>query len=309
MDRQNVRKRSQFLLAFDGSEHARASVSFLSDLIIQQGIKTKSSVIILAVFSPRQTGDLAPLQQVLEQTLLYFKGKGIRAKSELILGSPGEKILEYTEKIQPAIIVIGAKGLRATLGILLGGVAQHVVEYASCPVLVVRAPYHGYRRILLVTDTSSYGKNAVQYLSGIRLSPITELSVMHVLPPVPIKPSPDFISHTWPTVPEMVPFYINELNAEEVAMLREEEKAGKEVLQQAINTLQESSNRGEIKSVLVRGDAASEIIQYAKDHEIDLIVAGARGESHIRSWLLGSVSRKLVHYTNCSVLIVKEPRG
>lgn len=309
MDRQNVRKRSQFLLAFDGSVHARASVSFLSDLIIQQGIKTKSSVIILAVFTPRQIGDLAPLQQVLEQTQLYFKGKGIRARPELVLGNPGEKILEYSEEIQPAMIIVGAKGLRATLGILLGGVAQQVVEYASCPVLVVRAPYNGYRRILLVTDTSSCSENAVQYLASFRLSPITELIVMHVLPPIPIKPLPDFISHTWPTVPEMVPFYINELSEEEVAMLREEEKSGQAILQKAVQVLQESSSRVEVKSVLVRGDAASEIIQYAKEHEIDLIVAGARGESPIRSWLLGSVSRKLVHYTNCSVLIVKEPRG
>jgi nucleotide-binding universal stress UspA family protein len=132
---------------------------------------------------------------------------------------------------------------------------------------------------------------------------------MHVLPPIPIKPSPDFISHTWPTVPEMVPFYLNELNEEEVAMLREEEKAGQAILQRAVLSLQESNSGVGIKSVIVRGDAASEIIQYAKDHEIDLIVAGSRGESSIRSWLLGSVSRKLVHYTNCSVLIVKEPRG
>lgn len=308
MNGQYPKKRRQFLLAFDGSVHARASVSFLSDLITQQGIKTKSSVIVLAVFTHRQSGDLVPLQQALEQTLLYFKGKGMLAKSELVLGSPGEKILEYSEEIQPALIVIGAKGLRATLGILLGGVAQHVVEYASCPVLVVRAPYNGYRRILLVTDASPNSQYAVDYLRSIRLSPITELSVMHVLPPIPIKPVPDYISHTWPTAPEMVPFYLNELSEEEAAMLREEEKAGQAILQQAVHTLQGSNSGLEIKSVLIRGDAASEIIQFARDHEIDLIVAGSRGESSIRSWLLGSVSRKLVHYSSCSVLIVKEPR-
>jgi nucleotide-binding universal stress UspA family protein len=55
----------------------------------------------------------------------------------------------------------------------------------------------------------------------------------------------------------------------------------------------------------MRGDAATEIIQFARQHEIDLIVSGSRGLSPVTSWLLGSVSRKLVHYASCSVLIVK----
>jgi nucleotide-binding universal stress UspA family protein len=57
--------------------------------------------------------------------------------------------------------------------------------------------------------------------------------------------------------------------------------------------------------VLVRGDAATEIIKYIHEHEIDLVVCGSRGLSAVSGWLLGSVSRKLVHYAGCSVLIVK----
>ena len=56
---------------------------------------------------------------------------------------------------------------------------------------------------------------------------------------------------------------------------------------------------------LLWGDAGTEIIDYVKTHDIDLIVAGSRGLSQMRGWFLGSVSRKLVHYSNCSVLIVK----
>jgi len=42
-----------------------------------------------------------------------------------------------------------------------------------------------------------------------------------------------------------------------------------------------------------------------KDQKIDLIVTGSRGLGQIRSWLMGSVSRKLVHYSGCSVLVVR----
>jgi nucleotide-binding universal stress UspA family protein len=61
------------------------------------------------------------------------------------------------------------------------------------------------------------------------------------------------------------------------------------------------------KSILLRGDAATEIIEFSTKYHIDMIVAGSRGLSQMRSWLLGSVSRKLVHYAPCSVLLVKNP--
>ena len=41
------------------------------------------------------------------------------------------------------------------------------------------------------------------------------------------------------------------------------------------------------------------------EKNIDLVVVGSRGLSQVGGWLLGSVSRKLVHYAGCSVLIVK----
>ena len=65
----------------------------------------------------------------------------------------------------------------------------------------------------------------------------------------------------------------------------------------------------ESTSVLARGDAATEIIEYTNKEDIDLIVAGSRGLSQFQGWLMGSVSRKLVHYSNCSVLIVKQPEA
>jgi nucleotide-binding universal stress UspA family protein len=37
-------------------------------------------------------------------------------------------------------------------------------------------------------------------------------------------------------------------------------------------------------------------------------VAGSRGLSNFKGLWVGSVSRKLVHYSNCSVLVVKGSR-
>jgi nucleotide-binding universal stress UspA family protein len=83
----------------------------------------------------------------------------------------------------------------------------------------------------------------------------------------------------------------------------EEERHGKALLAESVNTLGDYGI--EAKSVLLRGDAATEIIEYANQNEIGLIVAGSRGLSQMRRLLLGSLSRKLVHHAGCSVLIVK----
>jgi nucleotide-binding universal stress UspA family protein len=50
------------------------------------------------------------------------------------------------------------------------------------------------------------------------------------------------------------------------------------------------------------GDPASEILEYAGQHGVDLIVIGHRGLGPTRD-LLGGVARKLVNMTSVSVLI------
>jgi nucleotide-binding universal stress UspA family protein len=89
------------------------------------------------------------------------------AEALIKAGNPAASINALAEEIDANLILVGAQGLRATLGILLGGVAQQVVEYSHCPVMVVRAPYTGIKRVLLVVDGSTYSLRAVEYLAPV----------------------------------------------------------------------------------------------------------------------------------------------
>lgn len=53
------------------------------------------------------------------------------------------------------------------------------------------------------------------------------------------------------------------------------------------------------------GDPASEILDYARDHDTDLIVVGSRGRGRLPGLVLGSVSQKLASLAPCSVLIAR----
>ena len=50
---------------------------------------------------------------------------------------------------------------------------------------------------------------------------------------------------------------------------------------------------------------AGSIVDYADNHNIDLIVVGSRGISGFRKLLLGSVASRIVTYASCPVLVIK----
>ena len=286
-------KRLKILMADDGSQHAQSAVELIRDL----SLPPKSRIMALRVFTPGQIDALPRLQTALDITKDRLLRTGLIIETELLLGSPAEKIIEIAEDRKPDLIVLGAKGLRATLGILLGGVAQQVVEYSHCPTLVVRAPYLGLHRVLLVVDGSPASQQAVRYLVKFPLPDKVDVRIMHVLPPAqqPLGMEPHLDGWRYQQI-------IDEADA---ALLERQEKKGKALLDRTRKLLQQKGIEAE--PILGRGDAATEIIDYAKANKVDLIVAGSRGLSQFRGWWMGSVSRKLVHYSNCSILIVKGP--
>ncbi len=283
------------MLAVDGSEHSLAAIALLHDLPLHP----ESAITVLAVLDLRHTLSRATLLAVLDKTQNLLEDTGLKISTGLLHGNPAEELTRYAEQHPPDLFVLGAKGLRATLGILLGGVAQQVIEYATWPVLVVRAPYTGLNRALLVTDGSSYSQRAVSYLGTLPLPEHIDVRVVNVIPPIYLPESA--IQNLSIGMEIVAP--VSRTQEEYDALEAKERAAGESLLLQTVETLH--SFGIEAKSHLLRGDAATEIIEYVKNHMIDLIVAGSRGLSQMKSWLLGSVSRKLVHYSNCSTLVVK----
>lgn len=302
MDTQS-KKPLNILLAIDGSEHSRAAVMLLRQLPISQGLRSSPHVTALGVLRPLDAYDHITHRIPLGQAQKLLEEKGFSVQTELLLGYPAEIIQNYAEEHEPDLIVVGAKGLRATLGILLGGVAQQIVEYACCPVLVVRAPHRDLQHLLLVTDGSVYSQRAANYLTQFPIPKDADMHVVHVLPPTSLLQH-EIIAQTWIVDEDTIASI--PVQSEEEYQIRnaEEEQRGRSLLDQTVEILQTAGITP--TSALLRGDAATEIIEYIKENKIDLVIAGSRGLSQIRGWLLGSVSRKLVHYAGCSVLVVKE---
>ena len=63
-----------------------------------------------------------------------------------------------------------------------------------------------------------------------------------------------------------------------------------------------------IEPILVRGRAASAIVEEARSMPADLIVVGHRGHGRWESMLLGSVSSEVVDHAPCPVLVARDER-
>ena len=65
----------------------------------------------------------------------------------------------------------------------------------------------------------------------------------------------------------------------------------------------------QVETAAVVGVAAREIVTYAKDHAIDLIVMASHGYGPIRQLLLGSTAERVLHHSPCPVLIIPSKGG
>ena len=297
MSNLEINNNYDLILAVDGSEHAIAAVDLVDSLPLPQDCK----ISIISVLIPRNAQYYATLTQLLEHISEKLKLRGHKIETQILTGYPAEQIIKFAEEHKAKLIILGAKGLRGTIRILLGGVAQQVVEFAHCPVLIVRSGYTQAKNVLLATDGSEYSLYAINHLKECPLPRDASITIMHVLQP---EMTMEMLIRSWPYgIDALHPILSTEIDQSLEERAKEEQHLGEKLLDSTIDRL--SQLGFPLKKVLVRGDAATEILSYAEEHMIDLIIGGSRGLSQFQSWLLGSVSNKLTHYAECSVLIVK----
>jgi nucleotide-binding universal stress UspA family protein len=61
----------------------------------------------------------------------------------------------------------------------------------------------------------------------------------------------------------------------------------------------------EVSGVVIEGRAQNDILEYAHDHAIDLIVIASKGLSGVKRVLLGSVASQIVRKAPCPVFVVR----
>ena len=60
-----------------------------------------------------------------------------------------------------------------------------------------------------------------------------------------------------------------------------------------------------VQVVTVEGQAHPQIVQFAEENEVDLIVMSTRGQSGLSRWLMGSVADRIVRGATVPVLLIR----
>jgi Universal stress protein UspA and related nucleotide-binding proteins len=150
--------------------------------------------------------------------------------------------------------------------------------------------------ILVATDGSDCARGAVRAAADIARRYEATLTVLHVFEP-PLPPVPP--------VSLAVPLGMDaaSLKAWHEANREWAEAMGDSVRHQVEETLGTETPAFTFRQET--GHAAETIVRTAEEEHADLIVVGSRGHSAIRSFLLGSVSDRVVQHAHCPVLVIK----
>jgi nucleotide-binding universal stress UspA family protein len=139
-----------------------------------------------------------------------------------------------------------------------------------------------FRKILIATDGSEYTKKAVDH--GIELANNTgaKLNAIYVVD-----------TRAYSSIPLSAPIEYT------YSILRQEgDIALKYVAERA-----EASGL-EVEGIIAEGHPADEIIKYAEENSIDLIVKGTLGKSGLERFLMGSVADQVIRHSKIPVIAV-----
>lgn len=175
----------------------------------------------------------------------------------------------------------------------LGSVTERILRQAPCPVFVVRntRPIH---RILIPLDGSKLAEQVLApalEVAGLLDAKVTLLRVEQ------------------PAVPDE--FAVIQLEQLErglgVGLLHGAEARAENYLE-LVHFRYRGANLP-METVVLVGQPAPVILDYAAQHNVDVIAMATHGRSGLRRWVYGSVTEKVLRATSRSLLIVRPPLG
>jgi universal stress protein A len=143
------------------------------------------------------------------------------------------------------------------------------------------------KKVLVPIDFSDYSKSALKYAVNFAKSFNADIILIYVVEPV-IYP-PDF---------SMGQIAMPSINTEW-------DDRAKDELQKLAKS--EIAGVASVKTIIKTGKPFVEIIETAKEENVDLIIIATHGHSGVEHILFGSTAEKVVRKSPCPVLTLREP--
>lgn len=306
----------KILLATDGSESGQATVDFLAAFPFPPDLEIKVVTVIASVlhdeeflglsedkrrqFDEAQKGAEREARQLLADEAGRLNEAGRAATTELRHGNPAEEIIRAADEFNADIIAVGSHGLSGIRRFLLGSVSDHVLESAHCSVLIVRKPV-GERlsrdaaavadeterwRLLLAYDDSPPAQRAVALCASLPLKETAEIRTITVLP--------------------LVRMFRQDIRQQLSWVWQEKKNAARQALEQVSGELRRVTPNVSVE-LIEAADSSEAILDAGAQMGSNLIILGHKGKGAVRKFLLGSVTSRVAHHADCSIIAVRAP--
>lgn len=248
----------------DGSQTARIA----EDAATMLAQATGGQLLIVSASDGSDDSKLAAAEAV-KAARARDKAAGVNAWSEVVDGEPATALVEFADRVNAELIVVGDMGMGEGRRLRLGGVPDRISHSAPCSVLIVRTGNHPpeavaepapfrYRSVLIATDGSPTAAHAAYLGAALGRALGASITLAHV----------------------------------------GDDLMGRIVLKDTAERLGEP----DLPHRIAKGDPGKTLTRLADEVGSDLIVVGNKGIAGARR-VLGSVPNTVSHNVACDVLI------
>lgn len=224
-------------------------------------------------------------KEKLEPIKAALEAKGASVSIRFISGNPAQSIADMSKEISADVTCVLPLKHGKIEEFFVGSTSRKVAKLNPGTTLIMRPGKNGVKHIVFAFDGSS---DAVATMSTVASmlnlhGSKAQITVLHVV-----------------TVPQMMAV-VPEVNfALEKNLLMQ----GEVLIADALKQMKDLGLNN-VKTELLTGEPADNIIDYVKKNNVDLIVMGAKGHTSIEHVILGSVTDKLATHAPVSVIIGK----
>ncbi len=220
-------------------------------------------------------------------------------KTLLLEGIPTEAIAAYAEAQHIDLVVMTTHGRGAVSRAWLGSVADRLARQLPMPMLLVR-PHEGepadmtnlarIDHILLPLDGTDWSTEIIEHATALGTLTDAKYTLLQILQPIEIYAPAYGLGTYTPIQANIEPW----------------KQEAQQYLDRTATTLRAAGLQVQVEVCI--GPTAMTILDYAGDHDVDLIAIETHGRSGAARLLLGSIADKIVRGTGMPVLLYR-PQG
>ena len=227
----------------------------------------------------------AEYQDAIATTEDVFEGDAI--ETAVLRGKPADAILDYADEHDVDLVSMGTHGRTGVSRYVAGSVTERVVRQASCPVLTTKAIERSeltgdYGDVLIPTDGSDAASMAIDHGIEIAQKADARVHAVNVVDVGSVTLTPGYSA-------------ASELTERFEA---EGERATEEIATRAADA------DLDVTTSVYEGLPARDLLDYADEHEVDLITMGTTGRTGLNRYLLGSTAERVIRHAEMPVLAV-----